>query len=174
MLWMLLRSWLYPGLWCVDVEPCLHSWDKFYLVRVDGHFDLLLIFFENFLQLCSLGILIFSSLFFFVPLSEFGVMVMSSNELEKDFSLSIVWNSLRRIGVTPFLKVQWSCFILDFFIARLCTTDFLFCGYWFLGFLCYAKILVKSCKFWIPSISFKFSHLSRYRYVLVVFSVFLW
>jgi hypothetical protein len=84
------------------IQPSLHYWDEAYLIMIDDHFDV-------FLDLVLLSV--FASLFiskiglkffFFVgTLCSLGsrVIVASWNELVNVPSVSILWNSLRSIGL---------------------------------------------------------------------------
>ena len=92
-------------------KPSLYPWDEAYLIMMDDCFDVFLdSVSENFLR-------IFASIFlreiglkfsiFVGSLCGLGirVIVASENELGRVSSVSILWNSLRRIGIRSSLKV---------------------------------------------------------------------
>jgi hypothetical protein len=93
------------------IKPSLYTWDKAYLVMLDDPFDV-------FLDLvCGDFIEYFASIFireiglkysFFVgPLCDLGIRVImvSWNEFGRVPSDSILWNSLRRVGIRSSLEV---------------------------------------------------------------------
>ena len=93
------------------IEPTLYPWDESYLIIMDDHFDGLLdSVCENFIEYFCIDISKGNwseVLFLFGSLCGLGirVIVASKNVLDRVPSVSILWNSLRRIGIRSSSKV---------------------------------------------------------------------
>jgi hypothetical protein len=93
------------------IKPSLHPCDEANLIMIDDHFDVLLnLVCKNFTEYFCIDIIreIGLKFYFFVEsLCGLGirVIVASYNELDREPSVSILWNSLRRIRVRTSLKL---------------------------------------------------------------------
>jgi hypothetical protein len=93
------------------IEPSLHPWDEAYLIMVDDGFDVFLDWvFKNFIEYFCIDIHKgkWSEVLFFVGSLcglDINIIVASYKELGSVRSVSILWNSLKSIGIRLSLKV---------------------------------------------------------------------